>query len=63
MNRGVAPRVALLGVCYDASSSYLRGAADAPPLIRAALWTEAGNPWTETGIDLSTAPLDDEGDD
>jgi arginase len=56
------PRVALLGVRYDASSSYLRGAADAPPLIRAALWSEAGNPWTETGMDLSVAPLDDEGD-
>ena len=47
---------------YDGSSSYLRGAADAPPLIRAALWSEAGNPWTELGIDLSAAPLDDEGD-
>jgi arginase len=56
------PRVALLVVRYDASSSYLRGAADAPPLIRAALWSEAGNPWTETGMDLSVAPLDDEGD-
>jgi len=56
------PRVALLGVCYDGSSSYLRGAAGAPPVIREALWSEAGNPWTELGIDLSTAALDDEGD-
>ena len=56
------PRVALLGVCYDGSSSYLRGAAGAPPVIRQALWSEAGNPWTELGIDLSTAALDDEGD-
>ena len=57
-----SPRVALLGVCYDGSSSYLRGAAGAPPVIREALWSEAGNPWTELGIDLSTAALDDEGD-
>ena len=55
-------RVALLGVCYDGSSSYLRGPAGAPPIIRQALWSEAGTPWTELGIDLSTAALDDEGD-
>ncbi len=58
----MAPRMALLGVCYDGSSSYLRGSAGAPPVIRQALWSEAGNPWTELGIDLSTAALDDEGD-
>jgi arginase family enzyme len=57
-----APRVALLGVCYDGGSSYMRGAAAAPPVIRKAMWSEAGNPWTELGIDLSTAALDDEGD-
>ncbi|MDQ3208918.1 MAG: agmatinase [Gemmatimonadota bacterium] len=57
-----SPRVALLGVCYDGSSSYLRGTAGAPPAIRQALWSEAGNPWTELGIDLSAAALDDEGD-
>jgi agmatinase len=54
--------VVLLGVCYDGSSSYLRGAAFAPPVIRQALWSEARNPWTELGIDLSSAALDDEGD-
>lgn len=57
-----SPRVALLGVCYDGSSSYLRGTAGAPPVIRQSLWSEAGNPWTELGVDLSTAALDDEGD-
>jgi agmatinase len=54
--------VVLLGVCYDGSSSYLRGAAFAPPVIRQALWSEARNPWTELGIDLSSAAFDDEGD-
>jgi arginase len=57
-----SPRVALLGVCYDASSSFRRGTAAAPPVIRQAMWSEAGNPWTELGVDLSTAALDDEGD-
>jgi arginase len=52
----------LLGICYDGSSSFLRGAAEAPPVIRQALWSEAGNPWTELGIDLSAAALEDEGD-
>lgn len=55
-------RVALLGIPYDASSSYQRGAAGAPILIREALWSEAGNTWTEAGIDLREAGIDDEGD-
>ena len=45
MNSAATPR--LLGLPYDASSSYLRGAAEAPPLIRAALHSAAGNDWTE----------------
>ncbi|MEO8088914.1 MAG: agmatinase [Gemmatimonadales bacterium] len=55
-------RVVLLGVPYDGSSSYRRGTAGGPPVIREALWSEAGNPWTELGLDLSAAALDDEGD-
>jgi len=62
MSPSASPRIAILGVGYDGSSSYLRGTAGAPPVIREALWSEAGNPWTELGIDLSTAALDDEGD-
>jgi agmatinase len=55
------PRV--IGLPYDASSSYLRGAAAAPPIIRSALFSPAGNPWTENLHDLS-APgvLTDAGD-
>ena len=55
-------RVALLGVAYDGSSSYRRGAANAPPLIREALWSEAGNSWSEGGIDLRDANVEDDGD-
>jgi len=42
----------LLGIPFDAQSSYLRGPALAPPLIRAALRCDASNSWTETGVDL-----------
>ena len=62
VGRGAMTRIGLLGVPYDASSSFQRGAAGAPVAIREALWSEAGNGWTETGIDLREAGLDDEGD-
>lgn len=50
----------LIGIPYDASSSFLRGSAAAPPLIRAALRSPAGNNFTERGADL--AQLSDAGD-
>jgi arginase len=56
----VYPLPQLIGVPYDASSSFLRGSAAAPPLIRAALRSPAGNNYTENGADLS--PLADAGD-
>lgn len=46
-------RPQLLGVPYDASSSFLRGAAEAPPHIRQALRSPAGNNFTERGADLT----------
>src|SRR5439155_25748460 len=53
----------LLGLPYDASSSFLKGTAAAPPLIRQALHSPAGNPWTETGTDLGAdRALADAGD-
>lgn len=54
------PHPQLLGIPYDASSSFLRGSAAAPPLIRAALRSPAGNNFTEQGADLSQ--LGDAGD-
>lgn len=53
----------LLGLPYDASSSFLRGAAGAPRLIREALHSSSTNSWTENLRDLS-APgmLSDAGD-
>ena len=43
----------ILGVPFDANSSWLRGAAGAPPIIRVALHSLSANLWTETGVDLS----------
>lgn len=40
----------LIGLPYDASSSFLRGPAAAPSHIRAALASAAGNAWSEAGI-------------
>ena len=42
----------LLGIPFDAYSSYLRGTGDAPPKIREALRCDASNSWTESGVDL-----------
>ncbi|MGD0417172.1 MAG: agmatinase [Terriglobales bacterium] len=42
----------ILGIPFDANSSWLRGAAGAPPIIRVALHSLSANSWTETGVDL-----------
>jgi len=55
-------RLALVGFRSDANSSYLRGAADAPPLIREALFCESSNPWTENRRELSRDAFYDAGD-
>ncbi|MCG8443777.1 MAG: arginase family protein, partial [Caulobacterales bacterium] len=47
--------VALLGFPWDASSSYARGAALAPPLIRSVLQSEASSPYSLSGVDVRTA--------
>lgn len=46
-------RPVLLGVPFDAASSFLRGPADAPARIRAALRSDASNSCTEGMVDLS----------
>jgi arginase len=45
---------ALVGIPYDASSSYRRGAAAAPDEIRRALRSDASNTWSESGIDVGS---------
>ncbi len=45
-------KLALIGFRYDENSSFMKGAADAPPQIRAAFRSDASNFWSETGVDL-----------
>jgi arginase len=55
--------ISLLGIPWDASSSFQRGAAAAPPRIRQALRSASSNSWNERGDDLSDAGvLGDAGD-
>lgn len=53
----------VLGICFDAYSSYLRGAGEGPRKIREALRCDAANSWSETGVDLGVAGIyEDAGD-
>jgi arginase len=53
----------LIGLPYDSSSSFARGAAQAPPRIRQALWSPIGNPFSESLVDVSApGALGDAGD-
>ena len=45
-------RIALIGFPYDENSSFLRGPAQAPKLIRQAFHSGSTNRWSEAGIDL-----------
>lgn len=56
-------RIALIGAPTDSNSSFLRGPAKAPPLIRAALFSDMGNPAAECGLELGAGiDLVDHGD-
>jgi agmatinase len=47
-----AGTAAIIGFPFDAYSSFLHGAAEAPPVIRAAFRSPSSNMWTETGLNL-----------
>jgi len=49
-----SPMAALIGIPLDANSSFLRGPALAPPLIRKALHSHSSNLCAESGLDLAT---------
>jgi arginase len=44
--------VSLIGIPHDDNSSFLKGPAEAPPLIRRELNSDAYSNWSETGVDL-----------
>jgi arginase len=50
-------KLALIGIRYDENSSFMKGAAEAPPHIRAAFRSEASNFFSESGIDLGAEGL------
>jgi len=52
----------LLGIPFDVNSSYLRGAADAPPLIREAFHCDSSNSSSESGVELDSNSVLDAGD-
>ena len=49
---GTRDGIALKGFPLDHHSSFLRGTAGGPPLIRESLYSEAINLWTENGFNL-----------
>jgi agmatinase len=55
------PRIRLIGAPTDSHSSFLRGAAAAPPLIRAALRSDHSNMAAENGAELGLDVLLEEG--
>jgi arginase len=48
------PTIKLLGLPTDVNSSFERGAAKAPAVIREALWSDRGNLSTESGWEIGT---------
>lgn len=48
-------KLALLGIPNDDNSSFMKGAAEAPDLIRRELHCDAYSIWSETGVDLGVA--------
>ena len=53
----------LVGVPFDANSSYLRGAAGGPAVIRSAFHSSSSNYWSELGVDLGAEGIyEDAGD-
>jgi arginase len=56
------PRLALIGFRSDENSSFRRGAAAAPPIIRSALTIASSNPWSENGYEITPSRFFDAGD-
>lgn len=58
----ITKKITLQGLLFDDKSSFMRGAATAPPAIRTILNNGAGNFFTENGINLEEHPYEDKGD-
>ncbi len=56
-------RLVLLGIPWDEQSSYMKGPAEAPPLIREAFRCDSTNMWSELGVNLAAKGVfEDAGD-
>lgn len=55
-------QIILQGIQYDEKSSYQRGAAKAPPLIRETFYSDSANMFTEDLLDVSEIEINDLGD-
>jgi len=58
----IKQKIQLIGIPYDANSSFLKGPALAPPKIREALHCESTNLWSELGIEINENIISDYGD-
>lgn len=58
----ITKKITLQGLLFDEKSSFMRGPAKAPPVIRTILNNGSANLFTETGIDLGAHILEDKGD-
>ena len=54
--------IAIQGILFDQKSSYLRGPAKAPELIREQLYSDMSNTYAENGIDIRQNLISDLGD-
>jgi arginase len=54
-------KIILLGIPFDANSSFIPGTALAPPEIRKSFYSESSNLWSENNVNLENA-IDDVGD-
>ena len=54
--------IGIKGICYHEKSSFLKGAAKAPPLIREILHDGSSNYYTELGINIEDSRIVDHGD-
>jgi len=55
-------RIFLAGFPYDEKSSFMRGCAKAPPLIRESLYSPGSNTTAENGVDIRREDIVDTGD-
>lgn len=55
-------KITLQGIRYDDKSSYMRGPAKAPPLIRKAYRSDSANYFAESGVEIRPETIEDRGD-